>query len=213
MTSSRESALITLTGIFTASLIAANLLGSRLVLIGGINVSIGIFVFPFTFLTADIITELFGKSVAMRAVKTGIFLQIYVLLFVWIGLVLPTSPFRDTELAYQTMFGLTPRMVIASITAYSVSQWLDVKVFSLLRDRFSGRFLIFRANLSAWISQLIDTLIFTAIFLGGVLPFHEWIKSFAIAYFAKVIVGTFDSPVVQWGVRYFGSAAREKPLA
>ena len=101
-------------------------------------------------------------------------------------------------------------MVLASITAYSVSQWLDVKVFSLLRERLEGRFLIFRANLSAWISQLIDTLIFSGIFLGGVLPFHEWLKSFAVAYLAKVVVGTFDSPVVKLGVKIFQPAVNER---
>lgn len=198
----KESALIALTGVFSASLIAANLLGSRLVMLGPVSLSMGFFVFPFTFLTADIVTELYGKETALRVVKTGILLQIYVVLFVLLGFALPTSPFRDTESAYHSMFGLTPRMVLASIVAYSFSQWADVKIFSALRKK-TGNWLILRANLAAWSSQLLDTILFSAIFLGGVLPFSAWIKSMLFAYFTKITIATFDSPFVRLGVKFF----------
>jgi uncharacterized integral membrane protein (TIGR00697 family) len=202
---SKESALIALTGIFSASLIAANLLGSRLVMIGPISVSMGIFVFPFTFLTADIVTELYGKETAMRVVRTGILLQVYVVLFVLLGFAFPTSPHRDTGAAYRAMFGLTPRMVLASIVAYSISQWADVRIFSSLRKK-TGNWLILRANLAAWSSQFLDTLIFSSIFLGGVLPFHDWVRSMLFAYVTKITVATFDSPFVRIGVKFFAGS-------
>lgn len=203
----KETALIALTGIFSASLIAANLLGSRLIMIGPISVSMGFFVFPFTFLTADVVTELYGKPTAMRVVRTGILLQVYVVLFVLLGFAFPTSPHRDTEAAYRAMFGLTPRMVLASIIAYSFSQWADVRIFSELRKR-TGNWLIFRANLAAWSSQFIDTVIFSSIFLGGVLPFHDWIRSMLFAYTVKITVATLDSPFVRLGVAVFGGKRR-----
>jgi uncharacterized integral membrane protein (TIGR00697 family) len=181
-------------------LVCSNLLGSKLVDIFGITVSVGIFVFPFTFIASDVLTEVFGKKSAQDAVIVGIAIQIYVLFFVFLGGLLPASPQRDLGHAYETMFGLAPRMVIASIIAYSVSQFLDVKVFAYLKKRWSGRFLILRTNLSTWLVQVLDTFIFLAIFLGGVLGFSAWWKAFLFSYVSKMIVATFDSPFVNLGV-------------
>jgi len=199
----KENALIILTGIFTASLVAANLLGSRLIEVFGVTVSIGLFVFPFTFLTADIMTELFGKRSALRVVRTGIVLQIYVLLFVMLGAILPGSAHRATDDSYRSFFALTPRMVVASIVAYSVSQVLDVKIFARLRDRNASGSILLRTNIAAWTSQFVDSLLFMSIFLGGVLPLNAWVKSFAVAYLAKVVVTTFHSPFVKIGTAFF----------
>src|SRR4051794_6811939 len=101
----KERALIVLSGIFTASLIASNLLGSRLLGIFNVTVSLGLFVFPFTYLSADIITELFGKETALKVVRCGIVLQVYVLLFVILGGLLPGSIHRNSDEAYRIMFG------------------------------------------------------------------------------------------------------------
>jgi uncharacterized integral membrane protein (TIGR00697 family) len=193
--------LTVLVSVFTASLVTANLLGSKLVVLFGVTLSLGIFVFPFTFLTADIITEVYGKSKAQEVVKVGILIQIFVLFFVYLGGVLPESSMRPLNGAYDKMFGLAPRMVFASIVAYSVSQFLDVFIFARLKKLFSNRWLLIRTNLSAWLSQLADTLIFSGIFMGGVLGFHEWLKAFAVAYLAKMTVATFDSPLVNLGVK------------
>ncbi len=189
-----------LVAIFTASLVAANLLGSKLVDIFGVTVSVGIFVFPFTFIVLDILTEIYGKKSAQRTVLVGIAVQVYVLFFVYLGSVFPASAKRDLGDAYEKMFALAPRMVVASIVAYSVSQIIDVQIFARLKQRFAQRFLLLRTNASAWISQFIDTAIFMGIFLGGVLSFSSWWKSFLVAYFAKMIVATFDSPFVNLGV-------------
>ena len=196
-------ALVILTGIFTASLIASNLLGSRLLNIFDVTVSLGIFVFPFTYLSADIITELYGKKTALKVVRAGILLQIYVLFFIYLGTLFPSSPHRNTDEAYQMMFSLTPRMVIASITAYSVSQVLDIRLFSYLRESSRMKSVVLRANIAAYLSQLIDTLLFIGIFLGGTLPFSALMKTFCVSYVAKVIVTTFDSPFVKLGVSFF----------
>jgi hypothetical protein len=194
------NALLILSALFTASLVTANLLGSRLVQLGSVTVSVGLFVFPFTFIVADIATEAFGKDIASRLVKTGIVVQLYVLFFIQLGAWLPGSPVRDLTRAYSQMFALAPRMVLASISAYTVSQLLDVKVFSYLRRIMQGRLLLVRTNLSLWLSQAIDTLIFSAIFLGGVLSMRELLKTALVSYASKLVLGTIDSPFVSLGV-------------
>lgn len=194
--------LILLSALFTSSLVCANLLGSMLVVIFGVTVSVGIFVFPITFIVIDIITEVYGKKTAVETVKVGLVIQIYVLGFVYFAGLFTPSPIRDLSEAYKQMFSLTPRMVLASIVAYGFSQFLDVSVFAKLKDKFSGRFLLLRTNLTSWFIQFIDTAIFMSIFLGGVLPFEVLWKSFLTAYITKMIVATCDSPFVNLGVKY-----------
>jgi uncharacterized integral membrane protein (TIGR00697 family) len=201
----KERALIVLSGIFTASLIASNLLGSRLLGIFNVTVSLGLFVFPFTYLSADIITELFGKETALKVVRCGIVLQVYVLLFVILGGLLPGSIHRNSDEAYRIMFGLTPRMVFASLLAYTVSQILDVKVFSYLKESSGVKSVVLRANAAAYLSQLVDTVIFMGIFLGGVLPFPELLKTGAVSYVTKLLVTTFHSPLVKLGIFLLGA--------
>lgn len=199
-----------LVSLFTASLVCSNLLGSKLIDLFGVTVSIGIFIFPFTFIAADILTEIYGKKAARDAVVSGIVIQIYVLLFVYLGSLFPSSPVRPLGTAYETMFGLAPRMVLASIVAYSFSQTLDVKIFAALKKRYDGRFLLFRTNISGWTAQFVDTAIFKGIFLGGILGFSDWWKSFLVAYLSKMIVATFDSPFVNLGVWIIKRFDRDK---
>jgi uncharacterized integral membrane protein (TIGR00697 family) len=191
---------ILLTAFFISSLIASTLLGSKLVQLLGVTVSAGLFIFPFTFVVNEIVAEVYGRRASRFLIKTGIVVQFYVLFFVWLGGILPSAPERDLTTAYQQMFLLAPRMVIASITAYFVAQFLDLEAFLKIRKWSDGRYLWLRANGASYVSQAIDTLIFTTIFLGGILSPTELFKTGLTAYLVKIAVGTLDTPFVYLGV-------------
>ena len=149
-------------------------------------------------------SEIFGKKITQRVVVTGIIIQIYVLVVVYLGGLMPADPQRDLTEAYAQMFSLTPRMVLASIAAYSVSQTLDVWVFHYLKERFQGGKLWLRNNISTMVSQSVDSLIFLGIFLGGILSVEEWIKTYISLYLLKVVFAAIDTPFCYLGVKYFG---------
>ena len=184
-----------------ASLITSTLLGSKLVLLGGITMSVGLFIFPFTFIANEIMTETHGKAASKKLIATGIWIQLYVLFFVSVGALLPSSPVRDLGDAYEKMFALAPRMVIASMIAYAVSQLTDITAFLKIKTMTQGRHLWLRANLATYISQAIDTTLFMVIFLGGVLPWGALLKTGITAYLVKIILGTVDTPFVYLGVK------------
>jgi uncharacterized integral membrane protein (TIGR00697 family) len=103
-------------------------------------------------------------------------------------------------------------MIFASIVAYSISQLLDVRVFSALKIRTQGRWLALRTNAASWSSQLVDTALFTTLFLGGILSPAQLAKTFATAYLTKIFVMTLDSPFVYigvWGVRWLDRSHTE----
>lgn len=201
MSSPRDRNIILLSGIFVASLVAANLLGSKLIVLYGITLSVGVFIIPVTFLMTDLLGELYGKDVAGETVKIGLWLLVYTLFFVWLGGLFPASPRRDLTEAYQQMFSLAPRMILASIIAYLASQFLDVKVFHYLKTKTNDKHLWLRNNVSTMLSQAVDTFVFFVIFLVGVLPAIEIVKAGIAVYLFKVIIAALDTPFIYIGKR------------
>lgn len=203
----RDRALIALTALFIASLVTANLIGSKLVVLGGFTVSAGLLVFPFACFAMDLINELHGAPTARQVVLVGLAVQVYVLFFVQVGAWLPAAPRRDLSEAYAQMYSLTPRMVLASIAAYTVSQLSDVQIFAAVKRLTGVRHMWLRKNLSTLIGQAIDTAVFLIVFLGGVLPFPELAKAFIPSFGLKMIMAMLDTPLMYAGVKAWGRPA------
>lgn len=195
----RERNIILLSSIFVASLVTANLLGSKLVSIWGITVSIGVFIIPVTFVTIDLLTELYGREIATTTVIIGLAIQLYVLLLIYLGELIPCIPSRDINKAYEQMFALTPRMILASITAYTASQYVGVRIYSLCKKFTEGKYLWLRNNTAGIVSQFIDVSIFMFIFLYSVIPTIEIIKTGIAIFFVKIILTLCDTPFVYLG--------------
>ncbi len=184
---------------FVASLLTATFIGSKLTEVFGVTVSIGLFVFPFTFVAMEVATEVYGKAYAKGLIRTGIWIQLYVLALISLGSLLPDSSLRGIGDAYGKVFSLAPRMILASITAYTVAQLLDVAVFLRIRKATGGRHLWLRANIATYLSQAVDTAVFMGIFLYGVIPFPALVSAALAAYTVKIVVGTLDTPFVYLG--------------
>lgn len=191
-----------ITSFFIASLLTSTFIGSKLTEIAGLTVSVGLFVFPFTFIACETAAEVYGRGFTKSLIRIGIVVQLYVLVLVALGGLFPVSNARDIGDAYEKMFSLAPRMILASIIAYTVSQFLDLGIFLRVKEVTRGHHLWLRANAASYVSQAVDTAIFTGIFLGGVLPVRQLLAAGAVAYFVKVIVGTIDTPIVYLGVKW-----------
>ena len=135
-------------------------------------------------------------------------IQLFVLAFVYLGAELPASTKRDLGDAYNKMFSLSGRMVLASLCAYAVSQLTDVGVFLKVRQLTQKKLLWLRTNIATLCSQAIDTTVFMTIFLGGVLPWQDLFKTALTAYLVKITVAAFDTPFVYLGVYW---AKKQEP--
>ena len=195
----RDVGLIALVSIFISSLITSTLIGSKLFVLGPFTLSAGILVFPFTFLSLDVIADCYGRATANATIKVSIVIQLFALFFVWLGGWLPPSPLRHLGGAYQKMFSLAPRMVLASIAAFFISQLFDVSVFLSVKEKTKGQQLWLRTNIATLISQAIDTTVFSIVFLGGVIPAYEILKAGLMVYCAKILLGLINTPFVYLG--------------
>lgn len=185
--------LILLNSIFMIGLVMSNLFGGKIISVLGFTVAGAIITYPLTFLSTDIIGEIWGKQEANDCVKIGIIVQ---LIFLALGyLSLAISPQEASESLQQSLTvvlnqGL--RMTLASLGAFSVSQFLDVFLFHKLKESCNGKKKWLRNNLSTMTSQLVDTLIFITIAFYGVV---DNLPAMVLGqYVIKLLLALGDTP-------------------
>ncbi len=162
--------LVVLATLFVTCLLVANIIAVKLVSIGGLVVPAGVIAYPLTFLFTDVIAELYGRRIASRVVWVGFGASILMVALVFGSRLLPPAPFWTDQPAYESVLGMVPRIVLASMIAYLISQHHDVFAFHFWRQKTKARFLWLRNNASTMVSQALDTGVFITIAFWGVVP-------------------------------------------
>ncbi|MBM4373794.1 MAG: queuosine precursor transporter [Deltaproteobacteria bacterium] len=188
-----------LVGIFVTCLVLGDVIGGKAFATPVGPVSVGMTLFPVTFLLTDVINDFYGRRGArfVTAIGAGMATLAYVALVVTTAL--PTdvdSYFGAGE--YAKIFGGSSKLFIASIVAYLIGQLLDIQVFLYWKRLTRGRHLWLRATGSTLLSQLVDTATINAIFWSGVAGKDwGWIGAkIAREYVLKVLIAVALTPVV-----------------
>lgn len=177
--------------------IVANVQVVKLVEFFGITATLGNIVYASSFLVTDILSEIYGKKEAKRAVYIGLFslVAMTVLMNLALTFVPAGDDFAQESLA--TIFGFMPRIAGASLLAYFLSQTHDVWAYDFWRNRFpSLRLLWLRNNASTMVSQFIDSTVFTLLAFWGVFPMGALVEIFWTTYLLKWVVGAADTPFI-----------------
>lgn len=225
----RERVLVILAGIFLGTLAMLNLIGiTRFVdlsfAIPGTDrqvpmvVAIGVLPYPITFLCTDFICELYGSRRANFIVWLGLALNMWVVAIVWLGGVLPGFP----SPVFDGLRTATFAAVTASMVAYCVAQFVDVRAFHFWKSVTKGRHLWLRNNGSTLVSQLVDTtaVILITHFYAHALTIddNESLSSQLFTYVAagygfKMFVALLDTLPFYMGTRWLSRYLRLPPAA
>jgi len=123
--------------------------------------SVAIFLIPVIYSINDIIVEVYGKERMKSIIRTTLLLVWLIIPITLLFTLLPSSSrFMEHEVAYNTVFGLSIRISLASLIAFAVADFLDVYVFSMIKEKLEKYGLWLRNNLSNFIAQAVDTFIF-----------------------------------------------------
>ncbi|QZA34273.1 queuosine precursor transporter [Hydrogenibacillus sp. N12] len=195
----------TLVGFFVAVVIVANTTASKIADFGVTYATVAILFYPISFVIADTIAEVWGKPAARRTIWTGLGVNFAVSVMYAIAVLMPAAPFYADQDAYARVLGGVPRIALASMTAYAVSQHLDVTIFLTLRALTRGRHLWLRNNAAILTSQLIDTTLFTFVAFYGVYPTAALWQIIGTEYAIKATLAVFGTPftylLVAWARR------------
>jgi hypothetical protein len=193
------------TGLYVFSAIAtilANIEVMILVDAFGMEMTLGNILFASTFLVTDILSELYGKKSAQKAVNLGIAGSVFFLLVSQSWLLYLPSASDWAMPSMRALFTNTPRLLLASLLVYALAQTFDVWLYhrwwAFTTQRFgdSDRFLWVRNNGSTLVSQLLNTLLYSIFAFAGVYPLNTLISIVLSSYIIFVFTSLADTPVI-----------------
>lgn len=173
-----------------------------------LNASVSIFIIPIIFTINDIITEVYGKERTRGIIRGSLFIILLLLLtsvfFTWLP---PSTRSAASEPAYDTIFGKSIRFSAASLIAFALSDFLDVFIFSRIREKLGKKRLWLRNNASNIASQFVDALVFmTLAFYAldqSVGANVSFIASLLVPYWLlRCALSILETPLVYWGVAW-----------
>ena len=190
--------------LFVCSLLLANILACKIITVGGLMLPAAIVVYPLTFLVTDVVAEIEGKKSAKALVMTGFYMSLFMVFVILAGKILPPAGFWEHQEAYNIILGSTPRIVMASMMAYIISQSHDVWAFHWWKKKTGGKHLWLRNNLSTIVSQLIDSVLFITIAFWGLFPPAAIGMMILSQYLVKIGIALLDTPICYILVRFYG---------
>jgi uncharacterized integral membrane protein (TIGR00697 family) len=197
-----------LTTTFVVVLLVANLVAQKLVRIGPIGplpaftTSGAMVLFPITYIFGDIFTEIYGYAASRRAIWLGFFgtaLMYGVSAFViW----LPADPEFRNQAAFVTIFGILPRILIASLLAFWAGEFANSFTMAKLKLLTRGKYLWTRTVGSTIVGQAVDTTLVVALTFAGMFSAHKLIQIIVTGYLLKVAYEILATPltylVINW---------------
>lgn len=149
------------------------------------------------YMTSDLLNEKYGRAEAQKAVWFGFFTLVMTTVIMQMALVFKPQEGDMAQGSLEIIFGLLPRLAAGSLTAYFVSQFLDVRLYSWIRGFFgTPRQLWIRSNGSTMFSSFVDTLIFCTIAFAGLYNWEVWFEILFTTYVVKFLLTAAGTPVL-----------------
>lgn len=181
--------------LFNVCLIAANLLETKVIQVGGLAVTAGLLVFPVSYIINDCIAEVWGFRKARLIIWSGFAMNFFVAALGLIAVALPAAPFWEGEQHFNFVFGMAPRIVMASLTAFLVGSFLNAYVMSRMKVASGGKNFSARAILSTIVGETADSLIFFPVAFGGLIAWPELLLMMGVQIVLKSMYEVIILPV------------------
>lgn len=188
--------------LFCVCLIAANLLETKQVTLGPLELTAGLIVFPVSYIINDCLVEVWGYRKTRLVIWMGFLMNFLFVLFGLAADALPAAPYWTGEEGFHAIFGLAPRIAAASFLAFLAGSFLNAYVMSRMKLRDGGRRFSLRAIASTVAGETADSVIFFPLALGGVVPWSVMPAIMLTQVVLKTLYEILALPVTVRVVRY-----------
>ena len=124
----------TLVLVFVVVLLVSNLVAQKVCRLGPLTISGAELLFPITYIFGDIFTEVYGYRASRRAIWIGFFASALLSAAGAMAVALPADPGWHNQQAFETVFGLVPRFVAASLIAYWMGEFANAFTLAQAQD-------------------------------------------------------------------------------
>ena len=188
---------------FVTVLLCANLIGAaKVAQVGGFTFGAGVLFFPISYVFGDVLTEVYGYARARKVVWAGFGALAFASFMSWATLAFPPAPGWPHQAAYETVFGATPRIVLASLVAYFCGEFCNSYVLAKMKLLTGGRQLWSRTIGSTIVGEAVDSLVFyPAAFLGvwtSDLVLRVMVANYLLKVGWEIVMTPMTYRVVNW---------------
>lgn len=163
---------VSLTVLYVVCFLISNILASKQFALGTITMTSAVLIFPITYILSDLFSEVYGYKWSRFSCYMAFACNMIMVAFFELSIVLPAGEFWGNQEAYKTILGSAPRVLFASLIAYVIGDFVNDKVFSKMKKKHEGEIkgFEFRALLSSFAGEVIDSAIFLPLAFAGLMP-------------------------------------------
>ena len=195
--------------LFCVCLITANVLETKQMAFGPISITGGLIVFPVSYIINDCVCEVWGYRKTRLLIWLGFSMNLLFVMFGALCDVIPGAPYWDNEAGFHAIFGLAPRVAVASFIAFIVGSFANAYVMSRMKISSQGKNFSLRAIMSTIFGETADSLIFFPLALGGVVPNNELpvliVSQIVLKTLYEIVVLPITIQVVKFTKRHEGT--------
>jgi len=196
--------------LFVTILLCSNVIGAaKVATVWGFTFGAGVLFFPISYIFNDVLTEVYGYARARKVVWAGFGALIFASFMSWVVVALPPASGWNDQRAYEAVFGQTPRIVFASLTAFFVGEFANSYVLAKMKVKTSGRHLWMRTIGSTIVGEGVDSLVFYPVAFLGFWETDLVMRVMVSNYVIKVLWEAIVTPVTYQVVGFLKRAEQE----
>lgn len=184
--------------VYITALLVSNIVSARQCAFGfGIVLGGGIFVFPITYILSDVFSESYGYKWSRFTNWLSFAMNLFAVLFFTIVIKWDYPSYFLKSEAYNIVLGNTPRILIASLSAFILGDWANDIIFKWMKNKHKDSLKGFksRAILSSVVGNAVDALVFHPIAFLGVMSLNTMIISVLASMIGKTLYEIVFLPV------------------
>jgi uncharacterized integral membrane protein (TIGR00697 family) len=207
------------TAVFVTALIVSNIVAVKLIRVGPFTLTAALLVFSVSYIFGDILTEVYGYARARQVIWIGFACNLLAVVAFYTAGLLPAAPEwslpgfptpQAAQGAFAAVLGFTPVVLLASVVAFLVGEFLNSFVLARLKLRTRGRWLWLRTITSTVVAQAADTGLFIGLLVAaGVFPLTAALATIVGEWTSKVLYEVLATPVTYQIVNFLKRAEQE----
>ncbi len=191
-----------ITAAFAVVLILSNITSTKILSLGWFSFDGGTILFPLAYIFGDILTEVYGYARARRVIWIGFAMNLLMVVTFWVVQKLPPAFDWGLQDSFEAILGVVPRIVLGSLCAYLLGEFLNSYVLAKIKIWTKGKYLWLRTIGSTFVGQFFDTTVFLLIAFAGVLPWDLiliiWISNYIFKILVEIVLLPITYRVVGW---------------
>ena len=185
------------------TLLVSNITSIKITSIGKIILPSSALLFPITYILGDVIAEVYGFKKARLVIILGFLCNAFMVIYFQIAIQLPSSETWNLQECFKSILATTPRMFVASLSAYLVGSLSNAYVMQMIKKITGETKLWLRTIGSTIVGEFLDTLFFATIAFIGILSLNELATMIICQFVWKVSYEIISTPVTYYVIKKF----------